>query len=129
MAARLVPARSQREPAVFVVEDLHWIDGGSESFVAAHVDAVPGTRTLLLVNFRPEYHATWMQRPHSRQLTLAPLGPAATAELLHDLLGRDPSLTGLAERMHERTRRNPFFIEALGQALIEAGRQPGTLRC
>ena len=126
MAARLVPARSRREPAVFVVEDLHWIDGGSESFVAAHVDAVPGTRTLLLVNFRPEYHATWMQRPHSRQLTLAPLGPAATAELLHDLLGRDPSLTGLAELMHERTRGNPFFIEELVQALIEAGNLAGT---
>ena len=126
MAARLVPARSRREPAVFVVEDLHWVDGGSESFIAAHVDALPGTRTLLLVNFRPEYHATWALHPQSELLTLPPLGPAATAELLRDLLGGDPSLAGLADLLHERTRGNPFFIEEVVQALIEAGNLVGT---
>src|SRR5262249_61640720 len=101
MAARLVPARSRREAAVFVVEDLHWIDGGSESFIAAHVDALPGTRTLLLVNFRPEYHAPWALHPQSELLTLPPPGPAATAGLLADPLGGASRLPRLGERAHE----------------------------
>ena len=30
---RIVPARSAREPAVIVVEDLHWLDGASNRFL------------------------------------------------------------------------------------------------
>ena len=30
---------------------------------------------LLVVNFRPEYHADWMQKSCYQQLPLAPLGP------------------------------------------------------
>jgi class 3 adenylate cyclase len=45
----LMHARSEREPAVFIIEDLHWIDGASEAFVQNLVDSVPGTRTLLVV--------------------------------------------------------------------------------
>src|SRR5439155_700512 len=38
---RLVQARSRREPSVLLVEDLHWVDGGSEGFLAELV--VPPT--------------------------------------------------------------------------------------
>jgi len=118
---RLVYARSQREPAVILFEDLHWIDGGSEAFLGNLVEALAGTRTLLLVNFRPEYHAPWMQKSYYQQLPLLPLGPEATEELLQDLLGSDPSLVGLAHRIRERTGGNPFFIEEVVQALVESG--------
>jgi hypothetical protein len=50
-------AQSRREPTVSLIEDLHWIDRGSEAFLENLVDALPGTRTHLIVNFRPEYHA------------------------------------------------------------------------
>ena len=36
------------------------------------------TRTLLLVNFRPEYHADWMQKSWYRQIPLTPLGVDAS---------------------------------------------------
>src|SRR5439155_783993 len=59
-------------------------------------------------------------------LLFVPLGPAAIAELLRDLLGTDPSLAGLAERIRERTGGNPFFIEEIVQALVEGGGLQGT---
>src|SRR5439155_9313303 len=46
---RLVQASSRRDPGMVLAEDLHWADGGSEAFFANHVEAVPGTRALLLV--------------------------------------------------------------------------------
>ena len=125
VARRIVPARSRREPAVFLIEDLHWIDGGSEMFVAQQVERVPGTRTLLILNFRPEYHAPWMSEPQYRPLVLAPLGPAAVAELLQDLLGTDRSLAGLPAAVQERTGGNPFFVEEVVQALVDAGNLEG----
>jgi adenylate cyclase len=62
-----------------------------------------------------------MSRSYYRQIALAPLGAEATGALLGDLLGSDPSLDGLSELIRERTGGNPFFIEELVQALIEAG--------
>ena len=123
---RLGRGRSRREPAVILIEDLHWIDGGSEAFIQAMVETLPETRTLLLVNFRPEYQAPWMQSGFYHQLLLQPLSPAAVAELLRELLGNDPSLDGLPERICARTGGNPFFLEEVVHALEESGGLVGT---
>ncbi|MGH7288919.1 MAG: ATP-binding protein, partial [Myxococcota bacterium] len=120
-----VEARSAREPVVLLLDDLHWIDPGSDAFLAHAVEAAANTRTLWLVNFRPEYHAEWMSRSWYRQLPLRPLGPEATAELLADLIGRDSSLAALPARIHERTGGNPFFIEEVVQSLVEDGSLSG----
>jgi tetratricopeptide (TPR) repeat protein len=125
IAQRVMRARSEREPAVLVIEDLHWIDGGSEGFLAKLMAALAGTRTLLLMNFRPEYHADWTVTDGTdalyQHVQLLPLGAQATAELLHDLLGADPSLNELGERIRERTGGNPFFIEELVRSLVDQG--------
>jgi class 3 adenylate cyclase/tetratricopeptide (TPR) repeat protein len=118
---RLGRARSAREPAVFLFEDLHWFDRASEEFVENLVEISPGNRTLVLLNFRPEYHAAWMQRSYYQQLPLLPLGPDAIRELFIDLFGTDPSLSKLPELIQERTGGNPFFIEEIVQSLIETG--------
>jgi class 3 adenylate cyclase len=75
---RLTHARSRREPGVSLIEDIHWIDAGSEEFLTHLVEAVAGTRTLVVVTFRPEYDAAWMRRSYYQRLALAPLGPEAT---------------------------------------------------
>ena len=120
-----VKARSGHEPAVLVVEDLHWIDEASAAFLATLVDAVPGTRTLLLCTFRPEHIADWLGDGRHTRLSLDPLDSEATADLLSELLGADPSLVGLPALVEERTRGNPFFIEEVVQALAETGRLVG----
>src|SRR5262249_9522992 len=62
---RLARARSAREPAVLLFEDLHWFDRASEEFIEnLVVELAPGNRTLVLLNFRPEFHAAWMQRSY-----------------------------------------------------------------
>jgi predicted ATPase len=96
-----------REPAVFLFEDLHWFDRASEAFRENIVDAAPGNRSLLLLNFRPEYHAGWMQRSYYYQLPLLPLRPESTAELLGDLLGSHSSLHRLRGLIQERRAATP----------------------
>jgi len=112
--------------SINLIEDLHWVDAGSEAWLEQMVDAVSGSSNLLIVNFRPEYRSDWMQKPWYRQLPLLPLGPEAIRELLSDLLGTDDSVAGLAELVYERTAGNPFFAEEIVQALIEAGNLEGS---
>src|SRR5439155_20613745 len=106
----LIRARSDRGPALVLLEDLQWFDEGSEAFLVHLVAAVPDTRTMLLVNFRPEYAPSWSARLY-RQLALGPLDSDAIAELLEHRLGTDASLLPLAGYSDRRTGGNPCFIE------------------
>ncbi len=113
------------QPTVTLIEDLHWLDAASAEFLEHLVDARAGSRSLLLLNFRPEYHADWMQKSWYRQIPLTPLGVDDIAELLGDLLGADASLAHLAAPLHARTAGNPFFTEEVVQSLIESGHLEG----
>jgi class 3 adenylate cyclase/tetratricopeptide (TPR) repeat protein len=123
---RVTEAHSRREPGVTLLEDLHWFDRGSEAFLEVLVETATTTRNLLVVNFRPEYHAGWMQKPYYQQLPLQPLTTESVNEMLRDLLGTDPSLAGLAGMIRERTGGTPFFIEEMVQTLAEDGSLAGT---
>src|SRR5262249_25616214 len=52
--ARLIHSLGEREPNVILLEDLHWFDEGTERFLETLVDAIANTKTLVLLNFRPE---------------------------------------------------------------------------
>jgi adenylate cyclase len=128
---RVIQRRSDREILVLLLEDLHWFDPASEQFVEMLVESYPGTRTLVLTNFRPEFQAPWMRHSYYRQLPLAALGAGPVEELLHDLLGADPSLARLPDHILGRTGGNPFFVEEVVRMLFEDGAldgRPGAYR-
>jgi class 3 adenylate cyclase len=85
---RLVQARSEQEPTVLLIDDLHWIDAASDRFVAQLVEAVSSTRSLLLVNFRPEYTAESRQRRVPSTFLRSDSGEGAGKPVLHR--GGDP---------------------------------------
>ncbi|MGH8068155.1 MAG: ATP-binding protein [Candidatus Entotheonellia bacterium] len=110
---------SQLRPVLLVAEDLHWIDTETQAFLDTLVDSLPTARLLLLVNYRPEYRHSWGHKTVYMQLRLDPLPPASADELLHPLLGDDPSLAPLKTLLIERTEGNPFFLEESVQTLVE----------
>ncbi|MBW2282023.1 MAG: AAA family ATPase [Deltaproteobacteria bacterium] len=125
LVKRFSMARGRMEPAVILFEDLHWVDPATDQFVQAMAEASGESRTLLLVNFRPEYRADWMHRSNYQQLALRPLDREAIDELLGEWLGDHPSLAGLSDRILERTGGTPFFIEEVVQSLLESGTLEG----
>ncbi len=122
---RLLHARSERNAAVFLLEDLHWFDPESEDHLEHLVRGIQDTRTLLLVNFRPEFRASWMGSSFYQQISLRSLGREEIDELLRELLGDDASLDELRSLIFDRTGGNPFFVEELVRSLAEAGALDG----
>ena len=128
--AALVKATSlaRKTPAVYVVEDAHWIDEVSESMLAEFLTVIPQTRSLVLVTYRPEYEGA-LARVHGAQaVALVPLSDSETAALVADMLGPDPSVGGLGDTIVERAAGNPFFAEEIVRDLAERGvlrGQPG----
>jgi len=118
---RLAEPRRDDETVLLFLDDVHWIDDASDTFVTQLVDALRARRTLLLLNYRREYSAGWMSGAIFRRLPLAPLIPVAAEALLDDLVGTDPALSPLRSLILERTAGNPFFIEEVVQALFNDG--------
>ena len=46
---------ARQTPAVYVVEDAHWIDEVSESMLAEFLTVIPQTPSLVMITYRPEY--------------------------------------------------------------------------
>ncbi len=114
-----------RHPGVVLIEDMHWVDEASEAFFEQVIEGNALSHSLVVVNFRPEYRARWMQQSHYQQLSLLPLSEDAFRDMLRDLLGDDPSVQTLPETIHARTAGNPFFIEEVVRSLVDTGHLQG----
>ena len=112
---------ARTEPALFIIEDAHWIDAVSESMLADFLTVIPRTPSMVLITSRPEYEGA-LTRVHGAQtIALAPLGDSDTAALLGELLGSDPSVGELAAIIADRAAGNPFFAEEMVRELVQRG--------
>jgi hypothetical protein len=112
---------ARQAPAVFVIEDTHWIDEVSESLLADFLTVMPQTPSLVLVTYRPEYRGALTRVAGLQTVALAPLSDSETAGLVSELLGPDLSNGALGQRIAERVAGNPFFAEEIVRELAERG--------
>jgi class 3 adenylate cyclase len=110
---------SRQVPAVYVIEDAHWIDEVSESMLTEFLTVIPQTPSLVLVTYRPEYRGALSRVPGAQTIALAPLSDSETAALVSELLGHHPSLGVLGQQIAERAAGNPFFAEEIVRDLAE----------
>lgn len=121
LLCRLVQSYSARQPLVLIIDDVHCIDRDGDAVLAEVVNALGWTRTLLVVNFRTGFRASWMAAAHYREVLIQPLGDTETRALVDALVGRDASTADLRARICEHTAGNPFFAEQVVQSLLERG--------
>jgi class 3 adenylate cyclase len=112
---------ARETPAVYVVEDAHWIDEVSESMLDDFFKVIPQTPSLVLVTYRPEYHGALARVADAHTVSLAPLSDSETSALVAHLLGPDQSADALGRRIAERAAGNPYFAEELVRDLAERG--------
>ncbi len=112
---------ARRAPAVFVIEDTHWIDEVSESLLADFFTVMLQTPSLVLITYRPEYQGALTRVAGAQSVALAPLSDPETVGLVSELLGPDPSNGALSQKIARRAAGNPFFAEEIVRELAERG--------
>ncbi|MFZ0835731.1 MAG: adenylate/guanylate cyclase domain-containing protein, partial [Mycobacterium sp.] len=113
-------------PALYVIEDAHWIDEASESMLADFLAVIPQTHFTTLITYRPEYRGTLAHVSGAQTISIAPLVDSETTALLDELLGDDPSVAAIKSVMKERAAGNPFFAQELVRELAERRVLEGT---
>ena len=112
---------ARETPALYIIEDVHWIDEVSESMLANFLTVIPQTPSLVLVAYRPEYRGTLSRVTGAHTVALAPLSDSESAALVSELLGPDPSVGALGQKIAARAAGNPFFAEEIVRELAERG--------
>ncbi|MBW8837051.1 MAG: AAA family ATPase, partial [Burkholderia sp.] len=122
--ADLVHRASARRPLLLVIEDLHWADAGTLSYLAALASTVPHCPALLVTTSRPEgdpLDQAWRGAAGGAPLLTIDLGPLRRPEALA-LAGTvadpgDPFVLACVER----AGGNPLFLGELLRGAEEAG--------
>jgi predicted ATPase len=133
----LIARLSGSEPVLLVLEDIHWADRSTRTFISFLVRSLRDERVMVLLSFRSdELHRRHPLRPllselerleRTRRIELVPLDRAELAEALSDILGDVPS-DALVSRLYARSEGNPLFTEELLAAGLDGrGAAPQSL--
>jgi class 3 adenylate cyclase/tetratricopeptide (TPR) repeat protein len=112
---------SQRQPLIFAVEDLHWIDTTSEACFAMLAESLASAPILLLVTYRPGYRPPWIEQSNVTQIALRRLTPEDSLAVIRSILPPEHLSDQLAQTILAKADGNPFFLEELTQAVLESG--------
>lgn len=112
-------------PVALLVDDLHWSDPASLSFLTYLGPRLDGLQVVVIATTRPAEGdiraiARLTSAPETKVVRPRPLSVEATAELCELRLGPDVSAEFVAA-CRDATGGNPFFLEALLREAIEQG--------
>jgi class 3 adenylate cyclase/tetratricopeptide (TPR) repeat protein len=110
---------SQQRPHILEIENLHWIDATSETYIAALVERLAGVPMLLLLTFRPGSQPAWLDKSYATQIALQPLEHNDSRRVVRAVLRHAPLSEALEQQLLAKAEGNPFFLEELAHTLFE----------
>jgi class 3 adenylate cyclase/tetratricopeptide (TPR) repeat protein len=122
---KLIALQSRRQPVALIIEDLHWLDPHSLTFLHALITGIVALPVVFLLSYRPGQTYPWETLSFSHRLQVTPLPRDASVSLFTALVGTDPAVATLAPVVCEQSGGNPFFLEEIVQSLIETGTLAG----
>jgi tetratricopeptide (TPR) repeat protein len=114
-------AECASRPVVVILEDLHWGDGPSVTYLGEALHVLANKPFLVLALARPEVHELFpdlWKDAERHDVPLARLGPRAAERLVRAALG-DSLASGDVSRVVERADGNPFYLEELIRGVAE----------
>ncbi len=116
---RQVEILSSSAPVLVVFEDAHWADPTSLELIGRLVSHIGSHRVLLLISFRPEFEAPWIEQAHVTVLALNRLAPGDVDVMIDHIIGNNPLPAAVRQDIIERTDGIPLFVEEMTKAVLE----------
>jgi predicted ATPase/class 3 adenylate cyclase len=120
---------AERQPVVLVLDDLHWIDPTSLELLESLLPLTEKAVLMILVAFRPRrQEPSWGFHekagrvfPHRySEVPLQPLNEPEARQLVESLLHTEDLPEKVRRLILDRAEGNPFFVEELIRALLDA---------
>jgi predicted ATPase/class 3 adenylate cyclase len=112
---------SHQKPALFVVEDAHWIDATTLELIEMCFVPVASAKILIVITARPEFDHRFGGNPVVTSLTLNRLGRKQINGIIERATRGKPLPSELMDDLVAKTDGVPLFIEELTKTLLESG--------
>ena len=106
-------------PLLLIIEDLHWVDPTTLTFLNDLLLNDPGQKTLVILTSRPEFSAPWSKK-RATPLVLNGLSTRAATALIHKVARGKKVSEEVVNHVITRTDGVPLFIEELTGMLMDA---------
>ena len=117
----LLARQAEKQPVLFITEDLHWLDPSTLEFLTLLVGKTATMRLFTLLTCRPTFRSEWPPHPHVTQLTLSRLSRPDTAMMLERVAGGKALPVEVREQLLTKTDGIPLFVEELTKMVMESG--------
>lgn len=118
---------SYRQPLLFVVEDLHWVDPTTLDFLETFVSQGANEAIFTLLTYRPEFSISWQAVASQTQIALNRLTRREIAEMISAKAGDARIPSDVVMQIAERTDGVPLFVEEFTKMAIESRTQQGAV--
>lgn len=117
---KLLLSVGRKQPSVFYLEDLHWMDSLSRELFQHLLDSIIQAPILLYGSFRRDFQHQWHDRSHLTQLNLQSLNAEQSVQVVQSLLSLEEVPQPLSDLIVQKSDGNPLYIEEILKSLIDS---------
>ena len=112
---------ADRQPVLFIVEDLHWTDPTTLELLHLFIDQMSTTSIYTLLTYRPEFQSPWGNRSSCTQVTLTRLSGDEVEQMVTRMTGGKPLPGEIIRQLVDKTDGVPLYVEEMTKAVLESG--------
>src|SRR5205807_6901337 len=112
---------AERQPVLFILEDLHWTDPTTLELLGLLVEQLPTTAIATLLTCRPHFQPAWHHRSYITEMTLNHLSHTQVAQIVTRMTDGKTFPQEVLAQIVEKTDGVPLFVEEMTKAILESG--------
>ena len=112
---------AERQPVLFILEDLHWTDPTTLELLNLLIDQTPTASLLVLLTCRPHFQPAWHHRSYLTEITVNRLARNQIERMTTHVAGGKTLPPEVMQQLIQRTDGVPLFVEEMTKAMLESG--------
>jgi predicted ATPase/class 3 adenylate cyclase len=112
---------AEREPVLFILEDLHWGDPTTLELLNLLVDQIPTASVYALLTCRPEFQPTWSHRSYLAEMPLTRLSREQVGQIATQVAGGKVLPAEIVQQLVDKTDGVPLYVEEMTKSVLESG--------
>jgi class 3 adenylate cyclase len=112
---------AERQPVLFIIEDLHWTDPTTLELLNLVIDQTPTASLLTVLTCRPHFQPAWHHRSYLTEITVNRLSQTQVEQIVTRMTEGKTLPQEVLVQIVEKTDGVPLFVEEMTKAILESG--------
>jgi len=112
---------AERQPVLFILEDLHWADPTTLELLHLVIEQIPTNSVFMVLTCRPTFQPSWSHRSYLSEITVSRLSHAQVEQIVTCITDGKTLPQEVLQQIIAKTDGVPLFVEEMTKAILESG--------